>query len=859
MVIASTAFADVSVDNPQDMTTMIINPSFEEGNINGWTTKLSDDTGARANNNSTYHVDNADGNYVFNTWSAGYAITQTIKSMPNGVYKLQGMVTSSDDCTNIYLLANSKHKAITLETSPKTGRKQTYFTTGEIIFYTTNGEVTIGASGCASDGISFANEGEWWYKADNFHLTYYGNEADAWTFALNDYKASVAFTENTVISKSVKEEWENTLNSLTATNLSSYTSSVEAIKKAKTAVDDNIAIWISYIELAEQAENLLKDQTYQDVALDLADYLKYTYQPYLENKNLTTEEVKAEIASLQDLFEESKTLAPAGTDVTSMIVNPDFAKGWDHWSHTGSGTVRADNSAKCAEAWSSSNFDIHQDIENAPVGVYQVKVQGFYRYLRGDRAWREYHNSDGTRKTANVSEYITNTPAKIYINENTSPMANVFDYYVSPEYASAHWTKDDYYTDPNKKKCYPNNMADAGKAFDRGDYTTSVIGLVTKNGDVLRIGMKGNSNQGDDSWAIFTRFKLIYQGYAVSILEPALKRAVNASYIDGLMGSDIVSEINNAINKGNEALKQTEGKKMFNALAAIYAVQNKITNSKNLFTDLTFKTKDFKTTLGKSSNARPLIVEEATKLISEIENAIETRTYTDVQATEAINKMAKLTKQLKVPASIDNASEDNPTDITVVITNNSFETGDLTGWTVAKGTYDTGAKENSNSTYHITNAVGKYVFNTWNSSAISGGYFVSQDIEDYNLPKGKYELTCLVASDQGTLQKVSANKQIKNVVTKNKQTGEKASVIFNLDNNDEKISIKVASTSWFKADDFRLFYYGNGTSHGTSIQDIEAADIAENDIYTPNGIKIQKLKKGLNIVRTNKGVKKIVK
>ena len=102
-------------------------------------------------------------------------------------------------------------------------------------------------------------------------------------------------------------------------------------------------------------------------------------------------------------------------------------------------------------------------------------------------------------------------------------------------------------------------------------------------------------------------------------------------------------------------------------------------------------------------------------------------------------------------------------------------------------------------------------------------------------------------------------RSVKNVVTKNKQTGEKASVIFNLDNNDEKISIKVASTSWFKADDFKLFYYGNGTSHGTSIQDIEAADIAENDIYTPNGIKIQKLKKGLNIVRTNKGVKKIVK
>ena len=231
VAIASTAFAAASVDKPQNMTAKITNPSFEEGNINGWTTKNSDDTGARDNNNATYHVDNADGRYVFNTWSAGYAITQTISSMPNGVYKLQGMVTSSDDCTNVYLLANGNHKAITLETSPKTGRKQTYFTTGEMIFYTTDGQITIGACGSAKDGKSFATEGEWWYKADNFQLTYYGNEADAWTFALDDYKKSIAINAETKVSKTVMEEWESLLNSLSVSDVTSYTSAIETINK----------------------------------------------------------------------------------------------------------------------------------------------------------------------------------------------------------------------------------------------------------------------------------------------------------------------------------------------------------------------------------------------------------------------------------------------------------------------------------------------------------------------------------------------------------------------------------------------------------------------------------------------------
>ena len=181
---------------------------------------------------------------------------------------------------------------------------------------------------------------------------------------------------------------------------------------------------------------------------------------------------------------------------------------------------------------------------------------------------------------------------------------------------------------------------------------------------------------------------------------------------------------------------------------------------------------------------------------------------------------------------------------------------------MAKGTSDTGAKQNSNDNYTMSNAVGSYIFNTWNSSAIAGGFFVSQDIEDLNLPAGTYELKCLVASDNNNRQKVSVNKYATDVTTNGKQTAKKVSVIFKLAKDNDKISLKVASSTWFKADDFQLIYYGRNsnkvTSLGIETEKVQTDETIVNGIYTVNGVKVSELQKGINIIHTNKGVKKIM-
>lgn len=136
-----------------DMTGAIVNPSFELGNANGWTYEASDDHGAKENSNGTYTMSNNDGKYVFNIWSKGNAISQTIEGLPNGTYKLQAVI-ATDGGQKVQLNANDKNVQIDA-TDKGTGVE------GEVEFEVTDGKATIGAEGV----------NKYWYKVDNFRLT----------------------------------------------------------------------------------------------------------------------------------------------------------------------------------------------------------------------------------------------------------------------------------------------------------------------------------------------------------------------------------------------------------------------------------------------------------------------------------------------------------------------------------------------------------------------------------------------------------------------------------------------------------------------------------------------------------------
>ena len=154
-----------------DFTLAIQNQSFEYGDMTGWTTAgTSDDTGVRETANATYAATGADGSYLFNTWWKGVPLTQAVSGIPTGEYTLTASVAS--DGATIYLLGNGEHND-GIETGgsypSKEVMQETTFT-----FLVKDGTATIGvvggADGTAGEHKDYVEAGYWWYKADNFRL-----------------------------------------------------------------------------------------------------------------------------------------------------------------------------------------------------------------------------------------------------------------------------------------------------------------------------------------------------------------------------------------------------------------------------------------------------------------------------------------------------------------------------------------------------------------------------------------------------------------------------------------------------------------------------------------------------------------
>jgi hypothetical protein len=143
-----------------DYTTAIINPSFEfnGGSTFGWTYEPSGDHGAKpkGEEGSTYYVDNADGDYVFNIWSSGNPVSQTITGLPNGVYELTATIATDAD-HHVILFGNDDELYVEASSAGKG-----FGVDGTLDVTVSNGMLTIGAEG----------ENAYWYKVDNFRLIF---------------------------------------------------------------------------------------------------------------------------------------------------------------------------------------------------------------------------------------------------------------------------------------------------------------------------------------------------------------------------------------------------------------------------------------------------------------------------------------------------------------------------------------------------------------------------------------------------------------------------------------------------------------------------------------------------------------
>lgn len=179
-------YSSASDENGIEMTLLIQNPSFEDG-LNGWTYFKGDDTQSADNSNATYHMELADGNYVFNTWSGsipadGLYVSQELKALPAGTYELQA-VLASDKGNKIDLTANGVGMPFEIpekEAGVELGEKNIGIEASIIFKLEEKGNVTIKASSKS------------WFKVDNFRLTFYGTESAKEETEIEDIEIATA-------------------------------------------------------------------------------------------------------------------------------------------------------------------------------------------------------------------------------------------------------------------------------------------------------------------------------------------------------------------------------------------------------------------------------------------------------------------------------------------------------------------------------------------------------------------------------------------------------------------------------------------------------------------------------------------
>ena len=216
-------------------TEAIENPSFETNNLSPWSSSKTGDTGVKLNSNSNYTINNADGKYIFNTWTGDNNekyIKQTLSDLPRGYYTVTALV-ASDAGNAIKIYAGDKFIVAQASTDGK----------GVGVEYTTpkvrvaDGMLEIGATSTS------------WYKLDNFRLTYYGPYSEflkeEYSQVKKDGNALLHNEEYSFINGNERATILSLLSSKEPVNDSEYEAAIEKLntaistfKSAKTAYDN---------------------------------------------------------------------------------------------------------------------------------------------------------------------------------------------------------------------------------------------------------------------------------------------------------------------------------------------------------------------------------------------------------------------------------------------------------------------------------------------------------------------------------------------------------------------------------------------------------------------------------------------
>ncbi len=192
---------------------------------------------------------------------------------------------------------------------------------------------------------------------------------------------------------------------------------------------------------------------------------------------------------------------------TEYIQNPSFAEGTTGWTNPNSVTHWNGTVFEEMECWNSS-ADCYQVLSGLPEGVYELRVQAFYRSGDTDAAW-----TNKTTAEANGEQ----EPLNAYYYAGGSEKA-IVSYFSSPDacpnggaYVAVANAGNDAVDKEGHR--YPNGMYSAMEAFENGGYWNTGLYFLSDGTSSIQIGIrKTQANTLAYDWMVWDNFELYYVG-----------------------------------------------------------------------------------------------------------------------------------------------------------------------------------------------------------------------------------------------------------------------------------------------------------------------------------------------------------
>ncbi len=693
---------NASVSNPVDVTKLFLtNPSYDNNNNTGWS---GSSPGFQSYNNAEFYQSVFDiyqdlselkegvygiSNQAFYRpgWAdTGYTLYQNkdeqiydvkIYSSSTLIDLDKPIVTAYENAGEKLNVGSEREAASGIFIPDNMQAAAGYFSAGRyansMYFPVDDGSARIGMKNSKSiDGN--------WVIYDNWTLTYYGNDNDSWRLWLDDAISALEANLN-LDGKTISDMYITAYDEAyeASDNAKGKTASIEAYNNVKAAIDDiqtNADLWDELKEVVEEANTVAANT---ELDSEYTAPLANIDADIIAAHTLSNSQLEAEIQRVKDLISEAYLHPSDGADMTSMLVNPGYENGKTGWTieaaSGGNVNIGGNSNNHCYEAWNNSKFDIYQIVKNAPKGVYEISVQGFYRY--GRNRYDAYLNGE---------HYTTKEgcPVFVYLNSNATPFTNVYGDPVQITDASFYGSGYESQTLSDGTVLYfPNNMDNAAVAFSHAMYTQSAFGLVAQDGEEIRIGVKGSSNQLGDSWVIWDNFKLTYRGFQADVVKPILEQAIadaESSIAAGGLTSETAAAVQSAINAGKAVVNGTDGEAMFEALTGLYDVSDDIVDAKATIAGLQDANALLATAIENSTSSDE-IKNAAQSLYDEVAEGIALNTISENDVESLISDINDMIASLKLPADVADATWTSPVDCTGMIVNPKYDNGNDEGWT----------------------------------------------------------------------------------------------------------------------------------------------------------------------------------